>query len=276
LFRLSGPCPSGEVLREERLGPAVGQPRAFFIAPQAHLGGKAVVQPRVVVDRHMWVGVQPFMHRLLLLGRDEAIGHRHVEQQRPGDRMAFVQHVGNADAVVAHRRIDVGPRRRLVGHLAAHAVADEADLGHARLAPDPANGRLDVANAGIEIMPAKQAERPLELFGYIGIQLDPFHLPPEHVGGDGEISLAGEMVGLLADAGVHPEDLGDDDDCSLRRARGPRHIGREIPVAFVGCDAHIFTHFSLSARFPVQPAGLPVRWTLPRPCASLAGMRKGG
>src|SRR4029078_11317822 len=101
--------------------------------------------------------------------------------QRPGDRMAFVQHVGDADTVVAHRRIDVGPRRRLVGYLAPHAVADKADTRHARLAPDPADGCLDVANAGVEIVPAKEAERPLELFGYIGIQLHPFLLAPEHL-----------------------------------------------------------------------------------------------
>ena len=68
-----------DMLREEGLGAAVGQPRRFLAAALAHLGGEAVVLAGIIVDRDPRMVVQALVDRLLLL-----FGRRNGRRRRCG------------------------------------------------------------------------------------------------------------------------------------------------------------------------------------------------
>ena len=75
-FAARSPSPSklgeerglSEILCEEFLGPAVGQPRRFLASPLAHFGGEAVILAGIVVQHDFRVIVQPIMDGLLDFG----------------------------------------------------------------------------------------------------------------------------------------------------------------------------------------------------------------
>ena len=83
------------------------------------------------------------------------------------------------------------------------------------------------------------SRRPAELHGadlVVQALLDAGFDPPEQVGGDREIARLGEPIALLANAGVHPEDLLDHDDRGAWRSRGIGAIGLERTRAVKGGD----------------------------------------
>ena len=55
---------SGQICLEERYRPPIGQLRAFLIPAVAHFRGEAVIQPGVVVQRHLGVGIQRAVDRV--------------------------------------------------------------------------------------------------------------------------------------------------------------------------------------------------------------------
>ena len=62
----------------------------------------------------------------------------------------------------------------------------------------------------------------------IGVELDARLEPPEQIRRNGKIAVFCQLVAFAPDAGVHPEDLMDHDDGSLRRVRRTRDIGVEL------------------------------------------------
>jgi hypothetical protein len=72
-----------------------------------------------------------------------------MQDQRARNGRTLVRKEVNARAVVADRRFGIGARRREIGHRAAEAEADHADLDIAlRQAPQMRNAGLHVLDAG--------------------------------------------------------------------------------------------------------------------------------
>src|SRR4051812_40251716 len=125
---------SSEMLGEEGLGALVGLTSGLLAAPLAHLGREAVILAGIVPEGDARLAVEPLVHRLLLVGRDEMIGTGDVQGERPGDRMFLTEQAGNADRIITDAGVDVGARRSHVSEPAAEAVADCADLAGFRQA----------------------------------------------------------------------------------------------------------------------------------------------
>ncbi len=107
--------------------------RGFFVATLAEFGGETVVEPFVVVQRHLGMVVETLVHRLLHLGRNEAVGGGDMEHQRVGDGVFLSQQAVDPDRVIADAGIGVGSCRGHVREPAAEAVAHRADLAAAFL-----------------------------------------------------------------------------------------------------------------------------------------------
>ncbi len=131
------------------------------------INGETMVETVIIVDRHLGMIVEPVMHGFLGGGADEVIGGRNVEQHGMGDGMLLTEQPVDPDAIIADRGIDIGARRSHVGDLAAHAEADQADLGHAGVPANPVDRRFDILDAQVEVMLHHVTDRFLELFGNV-------------------------------------------------------------------------------------------------------------
>ena len=240
-----------EVIGEECRGALVGFRRASFVAPFAEFGGKAVIEPGIVVQRDLGVIVEPLVHRRLRRLVDESVVPRDVEHQRMRDGVLLAQQTVDAHRIVTDRGVDVGACGRHVGEAPAEAVADAADLRDAFAAADPVDRRFDIANALVLVELPHQIERALEFWLDVGIELYPRLEPPEQVGRDGEITVLGQSVALAADAGVHSEDFLDHHDCRARRPLGPGDVRAEAVIARECLDGRGLAHLrmSLSLRY---------------------------
>ena len=88
------------------------------------------------------------------------------------------------------------------------------------------NRGLDIQDAVVGVILTEIAQCLLELFGYIGIGLNPWSKPPEQIWCHCQITCPGPALALLANTLVHPEDFRNDNDRGLRRASGAGDIGR--------------------------------------------------
>jgi len=176
------------------------------------------------------MAVESRMNLGLRFGVHEMVGGGDMQHQRMGDRMAFVQHLVDHDAIIADRRIDVGARRGHIGEPPAKAEADRADLFRA-LRAQPADRGLDVLDAVVGVILAEIAECLLQFGLHIGIEFDARRETPEDVGRDGQIALRRPIVAFLADARIDAENLRDHDDRAGAVGVGARDIGRDFVPA---------------------------------------------
>ncbi len=105
--------------------------------------------------------------------------------------------------------------------------------------------RFDVADATVLVESAHQIERAVEFALHVGIELDARLEPPEQVRRDGDVSVFGQPVALAADAGVHPEDLLDHDNCRAWRSLGPRDIGGKCAIVREGGNLYASGHIGI-------------------------------
>src|SRR3984885_4793822 len=132
------------------------------------------------------------------------------------------------DAVVAHGCHE--------DHQRAEAIAEQGNLAVAfRKIAYCVDGVLDVLDAGISVISLIEAKAVLPVgFGGDG-QVDSRLLPPEQVWCDRKETLYRQFIAVLADVGVHPEQLLQNNDGGSRQGLRSRDISakRAVP-AFYG------------------------------------------
>ena len=168
--------------------------------------------------------VECLMHLFLRRMIDEMILGRDVEHERVGDRVRFVQHLVDHNAIITDRRVDIGARGGHIGEAAAEAEADASDPVDS-LAAQPVDRGLDILDPVVGVILAEIAERLLKFGLDIGAELHPGREAPEDVGCDREIAFGRPIVAFLADAFVDAEDFGDDDDRARAVGVGACDIG---------------------------------------------------
>ena len=77
---------------------------------------------------------------------------------------------------------------------------------------------FDIFHAVIGIILAEITECLLQFSLDIGVQFDAGGKAPEDVRRDSEITVCCQPVAFLADTGIYPKNLRNDDDCRLRIA----------------------------------------------------------
>src|SRR5271155_1302081 len=187
---------------------------------------------RIAVDRCVRsLGKCRFNLRLCSLGNELILlGHMHENgRMKAIDLSEIFLSIGavipdrGVDAVVAHGCHE--------DHQRAEAIAEQGNLtaafGETVCRVD---GVLDVPYAGISVISRIEAKAvvPVGLGG--DVQVDSWLLPPVQLWSEREITLFRQFIAVLANVGVHAEQLLQNDNGRSRYGLRPRHIGGKLAV----------------------------------------------
>src|SRR5271156_6040040 len=134
------------------------------------------------------------------------------------------------DAVVAHGCHE--------DHQRTEAIAEQGNLAVAfRETACGVNGVLNVPYACISVISRIEAKAvvPVGLGG--DVQVDAWLLPPVQVWSECEVTLLRQFVAVLANVGVHPEQLLQNHDSRSRQSFRPRDVGGKRAVTSFDIDA---------------------------------------
>jgi hypothetical protein len=194
--------------------------------------------PGVEVDVALHIRLIPRerTHALGLLPGDVRVLTAEVEQDRAANLLRAIEHLGDPGPVVADGRVGIA----LHGHLESQRPA-EAETEHAGLTA----GHLGQLAQGLQRRDrVPDRERVVELLGGLerlaharfGVLVGDAGLdPPVQVGGEGDITDAGEALGRLPDVAADAEDLLEHHHAGARTRFGHRDIGAHLTVG--GADS---------------------------------------
>src|ERR1700685_1330020 len=203
---------------------------------------------RVAVDRRVRLPNEGRFNRSLRRLRNELVFLGQMHQQRRTktiDRsqiflgIATVIPDRSVDAVIAHGCHE--------NHQSAEAIAEQAHLAVAfRKIAYCVDGVLNVLNACVAVIGSVQTKAVLPVGLGSNIQVDARLLPPEQIWCNREVALFCQFVAMLANVGVHSEQLLQNDDSGSRQGLRPCDVGCERTV--VPLHADVILHFDLLNR----------------------------
>src|SRR5271163_1471684 len=143
------------------------------------------------------------------------------------------------DAVVAHGCHE--------DHQRTEAIAEQGNLAVAfRETACCVNGVLYFPYAGISVISRIEAKAVLPV-GFGGdVQVDAWLLPPVQVWSEREVTLFRQFIAVLANVGVHPEQLLQNHDSRSRQTFRPRDVGGKPAV--MSFDGDVIFHCVLLRR----------------------------
>ena len=142
----------------------------------------------------------------------------------------FAQVFFRVGAVIGDGGMDTVAHGRQKRHRAAETIALDGDLAFAvRKLGRSVQRVLDVADAGVTIIGLIKAKAVLPVRLRVDAKVNARLLSPEQIRRDRDKALLGQFVAGLADVGVHPEDLVQNDDCGCRQGSRPRDVGAKAP-----------------------------------------------
>src|SRR5512132_1022164 len=187
-----------------------------------------VEEPMAGLGIHLDVMVHPDRRQSPLQPPSGPVAHRGtvLAAIAAHDRAGPGQHlfgVAGAAAVVGAGSREAAVRGQRQGIAAAHAKADHPDpAGAVLLLGQPGPYGLDVVEG--PALPGAQ-------LAHDGAQTAQHAAPPVQVGGGGQVALAGQPVGLVAQVLAHAGEVVDDDNARPWPLAGwGRHVGRHLPA----------------------------------------------
>src|SRR5712664_2042739 len=197
---------------------------------------EGVMLTRIAIDCRVWfagkclldLSLRRLGNELVLLGQ----GH----QQRRIKTVDLAQIFLSVTAMISDRGVDAVARSRQEGHQATETKAHDGNLPTAvRELGHRVGSILNVSGAGVPVISLVEAKAVLPVGLGGDPKVDTRLLTPEQVGRDRNQALFRQFIAGLADVGVHPEQLLQNDNGGSRQGLRPRDIGakRAVP-AFYG------------------------------------------
>src|SRR6266436_4894485 len=191
----------------------------------------------IAVDSRIWFLSKCRLDLSLRRLGNELVFFGQMHQQRRMKRFNLSQIFLSIGAVIPDRGVDaVVAHGCHKDHQRAEAIAEQGDLAVAfREIAYCVDGVLDVLCARVSVISSVQTKAvlPVSLGG--NVKVNSRLLPPEQVWRNRKEALFCQFVAGLADVGVHPEQLLQNDNGRSRQSLRPRDIGgKRAVMSFYG------------------------------------------
>src|SRR5580700_1415462 len=236
---------SSQLAVEKGVCPLVGKRCRGGIVMRATMPREGMILTRIAVDRRHWFLSKCRLDLSLRGLGNEVVLFGQMHQQRRIKPINLSQIFLSIAAVIPDRCVDtVATHGGQKDHQRAKAIAKDGDLAVALGEfAHCVNGVLDVLNARIPVIRPVETKAVLPVGLRGNIQVDARLLPPEQVRRDRNEALFRQLVAGLADVGVHPEQLLQNDNSRGRYSLRPRGIGGKRAVVSIYAD--VVLHFVL-------------------------------